>query len=73
MTKFSDKPLERRQKEYKKIMDSYPDRIPVIVENAKDSQVPDLGKQKFALHSQHKAEDGFLYVTYSGESTFGSC
>jgi len=24
------------------------------------------------VYSQHKAEDGFLYVTYSGESTFGA-
>jgi hypothetical protein len=25
-----------------------------------------------SLYEQHKDEDGFLYVTYSGESTFGS-
>ncbi|CAG5094316.1 Oidioi.mRNA.OKI2018_I69.XSR.g13446.t2.cds [Oikopleura dioica] len=25
------------------------------------------------LYQQHKDEDGFLYVAYSGENTFGSC
>lgn len=25
-----------------------------------------------ALYEEHKDEDGFLYMTYSGENTFGS-
>jgi GABA(A) receptor-associated protein len=25
-----------------------------------------------AIYDEHKDEDGFLYVTYSGENTFGS-
>ena len=114
MTKFSEKPLEKRQKEYQRITKDHPDRIPIIVENSKDSNMPDLNKKKFLvpkdltvgdfiviirkrvkispemaiflfvgdmippsvntieyLYSQHKSEDGFLYLTYSGENTFG--
>ncbi|KAI7877835.1 microtubial binding protein [Lichtheimia hyalospora FSU 10163] len=26
-----------------------------------------------AIYEEHKDEDGFLYITYSGENTFGSC
>jgi GABA(A) receptor-associated protein len=25
-----------------------------------------------AIYEEHKDEDGFLYMTYSGENTFGS-
>ena len=25
------------------------------------------------LDDQHKNEDGFLYLSYSGENTFGAC
>jgi len=25
-----------------------------------------------AIYEEHKDEDGFLYVTYSGENTFGA-
>jgi GABA(A) receptor-associated protein len=26
-----------------------------------------------AIYEENKDEDGFLYMTYSGENTFGSC
>ncbi|OAY81817.1 Autophagy-related protein 8C [Ananas comosus] len=117
-------PLERRQAEAARIREKYPDRIPVIVEKAERSDIPDIDKKKSvlnfmplkylvpadltvgqfvyvvrkriklsaekaififvkntlpptaaimsAIYEEHKDEDGFLYMTYSGENTFGS-
>ncbi|KAI3440877.1 Autophagy-related protein [Psidium guajava] len=108
-------PLERRQAESARIREKYPDRIPVIVERAEKTDVPDIDKKKYlvpadltvgqfvyvvrkriklspekaifvfvknilpptaammsAIYDENKDEDGFLYMTYSGENTFGS-
>ncbi|CAH8326658.1 unnamed protein product [Eruca vesicaria subsp. sativa] len=107
-------PLEKRQAEASRIRDKYPDRIPVIVERAEKSDVPDIDKKKYlvpadltvgqfvyvvrkriklspekaififvknilpptaaimsSVYEEHKDEDGFLYMSYSGENTFG--
>ncbi|KAG6394089.1 hypothetical protein SASPL_144668 [Salvia splendens] len=135
-------PLEKRQAESGRIREKYPDRIPVIVEKAGRSDVPDIDKKKYlvpadltvgqfvyvvrkriklsaekaififvndvlpptgewasslrftaysyllftynlqralvviasllsAIYDEYKDEDGFLYMTYSGENTFG--
>ncbi|XP_041991379.1 autophagy-related protein 8C-like [Salvia splendens] len=107
-------PLEKRQAESARIREKYPDRIPVIVEKAERSDVPDIDKKKYlvpadltvgqfvyvvrkriklsaeraififvkdvlpptasllsAIYDEYKDEDGFLYMTYSGENTFG--
>jgi GABA(A) receptor-associated protein len=109
-------PLEKRQAEAARIRDKYPDRIPVIVEKAERSEIPDIDKKKYLvpadltvgqfvyvirkrikvsaekaifmfvknflpptaslmsdIYEEHKDEDGFLYITYSGENTFGCC
>ncbi|XP_057996607.1 autophagy-related protein 8C-like [Hevea brasiliensis] len=106
---------ERRQAEAARIREKYPDRIPVIVEKAGRSDVPDIDKKKYlvpadltvgqfvyvirkriklsaekaifvfvkntlpptvalmsAIYEENKDEDGFLYMSYSGENTFGS-
>jgi len=111
MNKFS---LEERKKESEKIKKKYPDRIPVIVEKDKNSELSDIDKHKFLvpsnitsgqflyiirkriklssdkalfifvngilpptsesmsnIYEDHKAKDGFLYVRYQGENTFG--
>ncbi|KAL2339192.1 hypothetical protein Fmac_013638 [Flemingia macrophylla] len=108
-------PLERRQAESARIRDKYPDRIPVIVEKAERSDIPDIDKKKYlvpadltvgqfvyvvrkrikvsaekaifvfinntlpptaalmsSIYVENKDDDGFLYMTYSGENTFGS-
>ncbi|CAN8231052.1 unnamed protein product [Cochlearia groenlandica] len=108
-------PLETRIGEATRIRDKYPDRIPVIVDKAGQSDVPNIDKKKYlvpadltvgqfvyvvrkriklgaekaifvfvnntlpptaalmsAIYDEHKDEDGFLYMTYSGENTFGS-
>ncbi|TYG36981.1 hypothetical protein ES288_D13G106100v1 [Gossypium darwinii] len=107
-------PLERRQAEAARIREKYPDRIPVIVERAEKTDVPEIDKKKYlvpadltvgqfvyvvrkriklspekaififvknilpptaamlsAIYEENKDEDGFLYMTYSGENTFG--
>jgi len=33
--------------------------------------IPPTGAVMSQIYKEHKDEDGFLYVTYSGESTFG--
>eukprot|EP00244_Chara_vulgaris_P003795 TRINITY_DN1714_c0_g1_i1.p1 TRINITY_DN1714_c0_g1~~TRINITY_DN1714_c0_g1_i1.p1 ORF type:complete len:129 (-),score=31.66 TRINITY_DN1714_c0_g1_i1:34-420(-) len=106
--------LEKRQAEAARIREKYPDRIPVIVEKAEKSDIPDIDKKKYlvpadltvgqfvyvirkriklspekaififvenvlpptaalmsSIYEDHKDEDGFLYITYSGENTFG--
>ncbi|CAB4025556.1 Gamma-aminobutyric acid receptor-associated -like 2 [Paramuricea clavata] len=105
---------EVRRAESAKIRSKYPDRIPVVVEKAPKSTIPDIDKRKFlvpndltvaqfmyiirkriqlapekamflfvnkvlpttsstmgAIYEEHKDEDGFLYIAYSGENTFG--
>ncbi|XP_058094631.1 autophagy-related protein 8C-like [Magnolia sinica] len=108
-------PLEKRQAEAARIREKYPDRIPVIVERAEKSDIPDIDKKKYlvpadltvgqfvyvirkrmnltpekaififvknllpptaalmsAIYEDNKDPDGFLYMTYSGENTFGA-
>ncbi|KMZ57496.1 Autophagy 8 [Zostera marina] len=107
--------IEKRQAESSRIREKYPDRIPVIVEKAEGSDIPNIDKKKYlvpadltvgqfvyvvrkriklsaekaifilvdnvlpstgaimaAVYDEKKDNDGFLYVTYSGENTFGS-
>ncbi|KAJ3674863.1 hypothetical protein LUZ60_005479 [Juncus effusus] len=107
-------PIEKRQAEAARIREKYPDRIPVIVERAERSDIPEIDKKKYlvpadltvgqfvyvvrkriklsaekaififvkntlpptaammsAIYEENKDEDGFLYMTYSGENTFG--
>jgi GABA(A) receptor-associated protein len=109
-----DTALDDRQSESSKILEKYPDRIPIIVQKAPRSHIPDIDKHKFLVPndisvaqlmwiirkrvrlSPEKAiflfvgkalpqssatmgmvyqesvdEDGFLYIMYSGENTFG--
>ncbi|BBN10731.1 GABA(A) receptor-associated protein [Marchantia polymorpha subsp. ruderalis] len=107
--------LESRQAESARILEKYPDRVPVIVKRADKSSIPDIDKKKFLvpvdlavgqfvfvirkrmkltpekaifvfvkdvlpptsammaqIYDEYKDQDGFLYMTYSGENTFGS-
>ncbi|XP_020243337.1 autophagy-related protein 8C-like [Asparagus officinalis] len=43
-------PLERRQAEAARIREKYPDRIPVIVEKAERSDIPDIDKKKLVFY-----------------------
>lgn len=104
--------VKRRQESYN-ILNTYPDRIPIICERS-DYQLPDIDKKKYlvpldltigqfayvirkrirlspekvlflhignklvplsvpilSLYRNYKDEDGFLYITYSGENVFG--
>ena len=114
----SEHSLDGRKAESSRIKKKYPDRIPIIVEKAKNSKtnVPDIDKKKYLvpydltigqfvyvirkriklrpdeaifvfvrnvlpptaaiisqIYDDHMDEDGFLYITYSGENTFGMC
>ncbi|KAK4755076.1 hypothetical protein SAY87_008833 [Trapa incisa] len=42
-------PLEKRQVESARIREKYPDRIPIIVEKAERSDIPDIDKKKFLV------------------------
>jgi GABA(A) receptor-associated protein len=111
---FRKIPLEERQSISDKILDQFPDRIPVIVDKSHDCRLPGLSKNKYlipssnsvgsfiyeirkylsinsnesliifingaipgtsrimgTLYNRYKDEDGFLYITYTGENTFG--
>lgn len=106
--------FEKRKAEATNIRSQHPDRVPVIIEKAPDSNIGNLDKNKFLVpqditmsqlmyiirkriklvedkalflsvnhtvpstsitvgevFDQHQDEDGFLYLTFRGESTFG--
>ena len=106
--------FEERLEESKKILEKYPERIPIIVEKQCKSDIPEIDKRKFLvpsditvgqfiyiirkriklqpeksifvfinnilpppasnmcdIYNKYKCEDGFIYVTYAGENTFG--
>ncbi|CAF2059327.1 unnamed protein product [Brassica napus] len=110
-----DNDFEKRKAEAGRILEKYPDRIPVIVEKAEKSDIPDIDKKKYlvpsdltvgqfvyvirkriklsaekaififvdnvlpptgeimsSVYEEKKDQDGFLYITYSGENTFGA-
>lgn len=101
-------------KQYEKVMEAHPNKVPVILEKASGSTVPDIDKNKYLLprdftvanfldvirkrtnlnkeqalfvyvdgtvpasnamfgtiYEGHKDKDGFLYVVYTGENSFG--
>lgn len=114
---FRDKfSFKKRLDESTRIMQKYPDRVPIICEKwGNDSEIPDIDRKKYLVpmdlsianfmyvirkrlkvspdkgiylfindnimpttsaliaqyYEQYKDDDGFLYVSYSGESTFG--
>ncbi|KAI5450316.1 ubiquitin-like protein atg8 [Naganishia albida] len=114
-SKFKDEhPFDKRKAEAERIKQKYSDRIPVICEKVKDSDIAVLDKKKYlvpkdltvgqfvyvirkriklapekaififvddvlpptaalmsAIYEEHHDEDGFLYLAYSGENTFG--
>ncbi|XP_062196608.1 uncharacterized protein LOC133899612 isoform X2 [Phragmites australis] len=56
-------PLERRQAEANRIREKYPDRIPVIVEKAERSDIPDIDKKKSVLTHFRNNSTAFLFLT----------
>lgn len=108
--------LEQRKEECQKMLEKFPDRIPVIVERLPNSDLPVMDRKKFlvpsdivlgqfvqiirkrinlnpvnaiftfigdkhrlfnitelisVIYTENKDEDGFLYVYYTSENTFG--
>tara|TARA_B100001287_G_scaffold57166_1_gene45432 strand:+ start:438 stop:845 length:408 start_codon:yes stop_codon:yes gene_type:complete len=109
----SNHPFEKRLNESKRILEKYPDRVPVICERITNN-VPQVDRKKYlcpgdlslanfmyvirkrmnlssdkslyffvndkmmpcsallsSVYDSEKADDGFLYINYGGESTFG--
>ena len=107
--------LEKRKSQVEAIRNTYPDRIPIVIDRAPNTQIAEIKRHKFLVPSditvskflyeilkhieidksqslfifinnfippagalvmdfyeKHKAEDGFLYVLYAGENTFGA-
>ncbi|XWS12843.1 hypothetical protein CRYUN_Cryun37aG0125300 [Craigia yunnanensis] len=56
-----EQPLERRQAEASRIREKYPDRIPVIVEKAERSDIPDIDKKKYLVPADLTVGQ-FVYV-----------
>ncbi|URE46123.1 Peptidase inhibitor I9 [Musa troglodytarum] len=54
-------PLERRQAEAARIREKYPDRIPVIVEKAERTDIPDIDKKKYLVPADLTVGQ-FVYV-----------
>ena len=115
MTRFIKKfSLEKRKIEADRILEKYPNRIPIIVQKNPGCKLPDIDKYKYlvpmdltmcqlmfvirkriklkpeesiyvfidkkimsgntivsTIYENHKSEDGFLYLVYTAESTFG--
>jgi GABA(A) receptor-associated protein len=106
--------IDERVKQFEKVTEAHPNKVPVILERAPSAEVPDIDKNKYLLprdftvanflevirkrtnlskeqalfvyvdgtvpasnaifgsiYDQHKDKDGFLYVVYTGESSFG--
>jgi GABA(A) receptor-associated protein len=104
-----------RRKEATKILEKYPNRLPIIIERSKKCKLNEVDKTKFlvpndltigqlliiirkriileyeealflfvddsilpatsqllsSIYDEHKDADGFLYLTYCSENTFG--
>lgn len=116
MSEFKEKySIKSRLEESQRVLNKFPDRIPIICERDKNSSlIPKIDKKKFLvpydmnlcefiviirkkmkippdmaifilinntihasseslsyLYHQYKDQDGFLYITYCGENTFG--
>ena len=106
--------FDKRRNEARRILNKYPDRIPIICERAKNQDLPLINKNKYLvtyditigqvicvirnrmnlpsefaifllvdghipasasmigeLYEQYKDDDGFLYIEYFQENTFG--
>eukprot|EP00829_Urostomides_striatus_P011518 TRINITY_DN2861_c0_g1_i1.p1 TRINITY_DN2861_c0_g1~~TRINITY_DN2861_c0_g1_i1.p1 ORF type:complete len:120 (-),score=23.29 TRINITY_DN2861_c0_g1_i1:101-460(-) len=59
--KAKAKDFEKRKEEATKIIQKYPDRIPVICEKAKGSSIPDIDKTKYLVPKELTAHQ-FSYI-----------
>lgn len=62
MSSFKEKfPLQKRKDEAEKILQKYPDRVPIIVEKFPGSDIPEIDKKKYLVPSDLTVGQ-FVYV-----------
>merc|ERR1712227_901550 len=49
LKRFLSKPLEERRKDADRLREKYPDKVPVIVQVAKSSEIPQTRKPKYLM------------------------
>ena len=66
-----------RVKKSQFILEKYPDRVPLIIQPSKNDRTSyPIDKSKYItligpIYDENKDSDGFLYITYCQENTFG--
>ena len=63
----------RRCLESQRIISKYPDRLPVICQKSLhvNGNIPSVTELISSIYEREHDQDGFLYIDYSQENTFG--
>ncbi|KAI4335058.1 hypothetical protein L6164_013740 [Bauhinia variegata] len=62
--------FDERLNDSKNIIAKYPDRVPIFG-SSRYNTLPQTASLMNAVYDSYKDDDGFLYMCYSSEKTFG--